>query len=76
MNRLIEGQQLSFMMETFTGAQTFTDNGEVLGMVLTEDVQVHFTSEDGAVKFGIFLDEMNESSLTLDGSTKSDFICR
>lgn len=73
---LVEGQELAFMMETYAGAQTFTDNGEVLGVVLTEDVQVQFSSEDGAVKFGIFLDEMNESSLTLDGSTKSDFICR
>ncbi len=72
---LVEGQKLAFMLESYVGAQTFTDAGEVIGTVETEDVMVNFDAEDGSLKFGLYLDEMNESSLTV-GDARTDYICR
>lgn len=72
---MIEGEPLAFMLEAFSGAETFTDAGEVTGTVATEDVMVHFTSDDSAVTFGMYLDEMNESTLNENG-VETSFICR
>ncbi len=72
---LASGQKLGFMLESYVGAQTFTDAGEVVGTVETEDVMVNFDAEDGSLKFGLYLDEMNESSLTV-ADARADYICR
>jgi len=35
-----------------------------------------FTSKDGKIGFHIYLDEMNESGLTIEGKARGDYICR
>lgn len=72
---LVEGSALAFAFELYEGSD-IGDSMAVEGKVEHEDVNVNFTSADGKVTFGIFLDEMNESSLTIEGEQGGDYVCR
>jgi hypothetical protein len=69
-----EGQKFPYRLERFVGAEVMA-NLEVEGTVLTEDVSFEFTSKDKKLSFHVYMDEMNESGLTLEGKTSS-YICR
>ena len=45
------------------------------GFVLEADVMFEYKSEDGKVGFSMYLDEMNESSLSIDGNKVNNFFC-
>lgn len=70
-----EGKPMGFSLEKFIGAEIVQDLG-VQGTVLTEDVSFLFKSADQKVKFHIYLDEMDQSSLTVNGAARGDYICR
>lgn len=46
------------------------------GHVSLEDVSMFFVSDDKNVSFNIYLDELDESTLTLKGASKRDYHCR
>lgn len=71
---LREGQKFPYRLELYKGAEVVADL-EIDGAVLTEDVSFEFTSKDKKVRFHVYMDEMNESGLTVDGKTTS-YICR
>jgi hypothetical protein len=71
---LIEGKKLAFDVELYEGANVVAEK-EAKGHAETEDVNFQFTSDDGSVEFHIFLDEMEESGLSLAGKDAGDFIC-
>lgn len=72
---LIEGESMPFVLEMYKGANVIPDL-TVDGVVLTEDVMFNFESNDKTVQFHLYLDEMNESSLTIEGKDVGSFICR
>lgn len=72
---VVEGVPAPYSLELFKGAKV-SSLLEVDGVVNTEDVSFDFISNDKKVSFDIFLDEMNESSLTIDGKDHGSFICR
>ncbi len=72
---VIEGVPASYRLELFEGANV-TAEFEVDGVVNTEDVSFDFSSNDLKVTFGIFLDELNESSLEVNGKDLGSYICR
>jgi hypothetical protein len=71
---LTEGKKLAFDFELYEGANVVAEK-EAKGHAETEDVSFHFSSEDGALDFHIFLDEMDESGLSIDGKDAGDFVC-
>lgn len=71
---LTEGEKLAFDLEVYEGASVIPVR-EASGIAETEDVNFAFTSSDGAVTFRTFFDELEESSLTLDGADAGDFVC-
>jgi flagellar capping protein FliD len=72
--RLVEGKQSKFELEILEGTETYTNNS-IEGTVTTEDINFDFTSKDGKTKFHHFMDEINEASLTVDGSVDGDYVC-
>ena len=69
-----EGEAFKYSIEVYDGANV-TPTLEAEGAVLTEDVMFNFESSDGKTKFHIFMDEMNEAGLELDGVAKGSYIC-
>lgn len=72
---LSEGVEVAFELEQFVGAQVYTAN-PIKGKATIEDVSFTFISTDGSVEFHIYMDELNESSLHVNGRASGDFICR
>ena len=71
---VIEGVPLKYAFELYDGPSV-TPSLRVEGTVVTEDVIFRFTSYDGKVRFNIFLEELNESNLTLDGDDGGGYVC-
>ena len=71
---LREGEKFPYRLERFAGAAVMAEL-EIDGSVVTEDVSLEFTSKDKKVRFHVYMDEMNESGLTLQGKTTS-YVCR
>ena len=69
-----EGVAFKYSIEVYDGANV-TPTLETEGQVLTEDVMFNFQSVDGKTKFHIFMDEMNEAGLEVDGAAKGSYIC-
>lgn len=73
--KLEEGTPMKFQLEIFEGSESWTDTS-VSGLVETEDVMFKFTSDDGKITFHVFMDELEESSLSIDGKDQGDYVCR
>jgi hypothetical protein len=71
---LKEGEKYSYTLELFEKSEVMSDL-RVEGTVETEDVMFSFTSNDGKVSFMIFMDEMDQSHLTLNGKDAGQFTC-
>lgn len=71
---LTEGKKLGFSIDLYKGAENYPELS-AKGIAQTEDVSFNFKSSDGKVGFNIYLDEMNESGLTLNGQDSGDFVC-
>ena len=69
-----EGTPMKYSFELHEGADVSATT-EVNGTVLTEDVLFNFTSDDGKIEFHIYMDEMNEAGLTINGKTDGSYIC-
>lgn len=67
-----EGIPMAFFLEIYEGQYPVA---AYKGVAETEDVMFNFTSNDGKASFSMYLDEMNESSLTIDGNDHGDFMC-
>lgn len=72
---LKEGRPGKFLLELYQGAGT-VEAISTEGRADLEDVQLNFESVNKKVNFTIFLDELNESSLSINGKDAGDFICR
>ena len=72
---LRDGGTLAYTLEAFKGADT-APVWEISGIVSQEDVSFGFESNDGKTKFHIYLDELNESSLSISGHSRGSYICR
>jgi hypothetical protein len=72
--KIEENVAAPFMLELYEAVDV-TPDLVVKGDVLTEDVMFAFESKDKSVRFQIYLDELDESTLTLKG-IDSSYICR
>ena len=72
---IVEGRKIPFDLERFESAKMFAGQTSE-GTVETEDVMFVFTSNDTKTVFNVFLDELSESGLTIEGKDRGDFICR
>lgn len=72
---LTEGKKMKFSFELFKKNSLLSEL-EAEGTVETEDVSFLFTSNDKKISFHIYLDEMNQSSLTVNKIDKGMFLCR
>lgn len=73
--KIVEGKKEPFVLELYkTGQKTPLLVAE--GTVETEDVMFNFTSADKRTVFGIYLDELDQSYLTLKGQKTSYFDCK
>lgn len=70
-----EGRPHPFAIDIYAGAETWNPRSAE-GTVETEDVYWAFTSSDRKIGFNMYLDEMTESELTIDGHGRGDFVCR
>ncbi|MES2962697.1 MAG: hypothetical protein V4760_02330 [Bdellovibrionota bacterium] len=70
---LKEGVKYDFVLSLYTDNQAHTSK-EFTGTVETEDVMFSFQSKDGKLSFQVYMDEMDQSSLTVDGKSTS-FAC-
>lgn len=73
-----EAMQIPYSFELYEGIEFFPEIS-AKGTVLTEDVYFSFTSNDEKVGFSMYLDELEESGLSLisdSGEENADFICR
>lgn len=69
---------LTHYVEIYENLATFTDES-FMGTIEKEDVVFDFNSKDGKVNFTVFLDELEQSSLTViqDGKeVRSTYFCR
>jgi|GEM_PF-1719770 len=73
--RIEEGVPMKYRLELYEGAST-SPKMDVEGVVLSEDVSFAFEANDKKTSFHIYLDEMNESSLSLNSKKSGDYICR
>jgi hypothetical protein len=64
---LKEGKKLKFNLEVYNGANVGSEQS-FAGTAQTEDVNFDFNSNDGKAAFHLFLDEADQSTLTLDGN--------
>ncbi len=71
---LTEGEKLAFSFSLYQGAETYPSR-QADGIAETEDVAFSFSSKDGKVGVHLYLDEMGETSLTLDGKDGGDYLC-
>jgi hypothetical protein len=71
---LVDGKKAAFTLDVYEGTEAVAAT-EVEGTAETDDVQVSFKSKDGKVGFTMFLDELNESTLRLDGGAGGEFAC-
>lgn len=72
-----EGVAKDFTLELFSTGEK-TPLLTATGLVLTEDVMFTFSTKEGGAKnvnFNIYLDELNESSLIIDGQKSIAFDC-
>ena len=73
-----EAMLIPYQIEVFDGLKYFPVIS-TKGTALTEDVWFDFTSNDNKVGFSMYLDELEESGLSLisdDSQINSDFVCR
>lgn len=77
--KIVEGKKVPFKL---TVLKTPADGSEVAlvvleteGTVETEDVMFDFTSKDKKVKFGIYMDELDQSWLKIGKAKTSRFEC-
>lgn len=49
---------------------------ELEGSIETEDVHFDFISDDSSVGLYVYMDELNETTLYVNGEASGDFICR
>ncbi len=71
-----EGVPHPYRLALFNGANA-VEELESEGVVMLEDVMFEFKSTDAKkARFMLYLDEMEESSLSIAGEEKGDFICR
>ena len=73
--KIEENVPARFYFELFRGPSTLADL-ETEGTVTTEDVYFAFNSDDNKVHFQTYLDELEESSLTLNNKDRGTFVCR
>jgi hypothetical protein len=73
--KLTEGTPKRFSLETFKDSMTSAELSTE-GNVETEDVNFDYTSDDGKVTFHIYLDELDQSALSIDGKDQGRFVCR
>lgn len=71
---LEEGAPMEFYLEVYEGL-SYAPEYSAKGTVETEDVMFDFESKDGKITFHIYLDEMEESSLYINGMDLGDFVC-
>mgnify|MGYP000473180231 CR=1 FL=1 len=71
---ILENRAEDFRLEVYEAGQV-TATLEKDGKVLTEDVMFSFKSDDRAVSFMIYLDEMDQSSLRVRGQRTTRFTC-
>jgi hypothetical protein len=71
---LTEGEKLAFSLSLYEGAETYPSR-EADGHAETEDVVFSFASDDGSLSVHLYLDELGETSVTVDGQ-ESDFLCQ
>ena len=64
-----------YLLEVYEGAKE-SPVATIEGAVESEDVMFFFNSTDGKTNLTIYMDELSESSLTLNDSDKGSFICR
>ena len=71
------GMEKKYLLDVYIGRKLIAT---YRGKVLQEDVHFQFTSDDGTANFHIYLDELEESGLTIveDGKVilSSDYECR
>lgn len=72
--RIEEGTPFAYELQIYQGASVMPEE-TVEGTVVSEDVMFDFTAKEGATTFRVYMDEMNESFLTVNGKT-TYFICR
>ena len=70
-----DGANNRFVFEMYKGAKTYPEF-TASGTVETEDVYFFFQSDDKKVEVSLYLDEMNETELGIDGKKVGDYICR
>ena len=63
-----------YLLEVYEGINFFPIHS-VRGTVISEDVNFHFTSEDGTIGFSMYLDEMEESGLSVNNQ-QSYYSCK
>ncbi|MES3036476.1 MAG: hypothetical protein V4736_01095 [Bdellovibrionota bacterium] len=69
-----EGVKYKYTLALYR-TNTYSPDLEVKGTVETEDVMFDFTSNDKRVSFSIFMDEMDQSNLSIRGEESSQFVC-
>jgi hypothetical protein len=74
---IVEGKSVKFSLELFRGSSTEAEVS-VAGKARTNDVKFVFTSDNRKVSFSMYLDEANQSSLSLSSrsSDSTIFVCR
>lgn len=73
-NEIFDGQVTPYHMSIYNGIH-FSPIHSVKGKVYSEDVYFGFTSDDERIKFELYLDEMEQGELTINGRSY-DYVCR
>ncbi|MCB9091842.1 MAG: hypothetical protein H6621_03065 [Halobacteriovoraceae bacterium] len=74
-----EGEVVSYKLEIYEDQSAWEPEVEIEGLVTVEDVMFQFIGEDNEgreVSMMIYLDEMEESWLTIDGNKELQLNCR
>lgn len=81
--KIVEGKKIPFVLEVFAVPPTRRPGGPMLvaprvfsyyGVVVTEDVMLNFESHDKKVSLSVFMDELDQTTLIVDGS-KTHMTC-
>ncbi len=73
--KLEEGKPFGYYLESFTGASN-TSTWSVEGAVKTEDVMFNFVSKDLNTTVRLYMDELDQTVLSVKGKKYASYICR
>ena len=70
---LKEGVKYDYTLEIYKKSQAYRDV-EAKGQVETEDVMFNFESNDKKITLSVYMDELDQTTLTVDGNS-TDMAC-